>query len=93
MARRQLLNSLLIANPVIIAEVLSPTTAHSDTSAKLIGYFKLPSVAHYLIIDPDARTVTHYARNSTPNILKSGGLRLDPPGIDVTIEDLLGQPR
>ncbi len=86
-------DSLLIANPVIIVEVLSPTTAHNDTSAKLIGYFKLPSVAHYLIIDPDARTVTHYARNSTPNLLSNGGLRLDPPGIDVTVEDLLGPAR
>lgn len=83
-------DSLLIANPVIVVEVLSPTTAHSDTSAKLIGYFKLPSVAHYLIIDPDARTVTHYARNSTPNLMSSGPLRLDPPGLDLTAESLLG---
>jgi Uma2 family endonuclease len=83
-------DSHMIANPVIVVEVLSPTTAHSDTSAKLIGYFKLPSVAHYLIIDPDARTVTHYARNSTPNLMSSGPLRLDPPGLDLTVEDLLG---
>ena len=83
-------DSLLIGNPVIIAEVLSPTTAHTDTSAKLIGYFKLPSVAHYLIIDPDARTVTHHTRNSTPNILSGGPLRLDPPGLDLTVEGLLG---
>jgi len=83
--------SMLIPNPVILVEVLSPTTRHSDTSAKLIGYFKLPSVAHYLVIDPDARTVTHHARNSTPSLLGSGPLRLDPPGIDVTVEDLLGE--
>ena len=47
-------DSLVVPNPVIIVEVLSPTTMHTDTSAKLIGYFKLPSVQHYLIIDPDA---------------------------------------
>jgi Uma2 family endonuclease len=46
---------------VIVVEVISPTSAHSDTSAKLIGYFKLPSVQHYLVIDPDARTVTHHS--------------------------------
>ncbi len=83
-------NALLIANPVIIVEVLSPTTAHSDTSAKLIGYFKLPSVAHYLVLDPDARTVTHYIRDGAATLLASGLLRLDPPGIDVAVEDLLG---
>jgi Uma2 family endonuclease len=82
--------SMLIPNPVILVEVLSPTTSHHDTSAKLIGYFKLPNVAHYLIIDPDARTLTHYARNSTPNLLSAGPLRLDPPGLDLTVEDLLG---
>ncbi len=85
-------DSLLITNPVIIVEVLSPTTAHSDTSAKLIGYFKLPSVAHYLIIDPDARTVTHYTRGGTPSLLSGGPLRLDPPGLDLMVEDLLGPP-
>jgi Uma2 family endonuclease len=84
--------TMLASHPVIIVEVLSPTTAHSDTSAKLIGYFKLPSVAHYLIVDPDARTVTHHSRNRIPNVLSSGPLRLDPPGLDLTVEDLLGPP-
>jgi len=83
-------DALLVANPVIVVEVLSPTTAHSDTSAKLIGYFRLPSVAHYLIIDPDARTVTHYVRGSAPNLLVGGPLRLDPPRLDLTVEALLG---
>jgi Uma2 family endonuclease len=83
-------NTMIVPNPMIIVEVLSSTTAHSDTSAKLIGYFKLPGVAHYLIIDPDARSVTHHARNCTPNLMSSGKLRLDPPGLDLSVEDLLG---
>jgi Uma2 family endonuclease len=83
--------SMLIPNPVILVEVLSPTTRHSDTSAKLIGYFKLPSVAHYLIVDPDDRSVTHYARDCTPNVLKDGLLRLDPPGLYLTVESLFEQ--
>jgi len=82
--------SMLIPNPVILVEVLSPTTSHHDTSAKLIGYFKLPSVAHYLVIDPEARTVTHHSRNQMPNLMSSGTLRLDPPGLDLTVEGLLG---
>ncbi|HEX3939763.1 MAG TPA: Uma2 family endonuclease [Xanthobacteraceae bacterium] len=82
--------SMLIPNPVILVEVLSPTTRHSDTSAKLIGYFKLPSVAHYLIVDPDALTVTHHQREGTANALREGPLRLDPPGLNLTVEDLLG---
>jgi Uma2 family endonuclease len=82
--------SMLIPNPVILVEVLSPTTSHHDTSAKLIGYFKLPSVAHYLVIDPEVRTIIHHSRDQMPNLLSRGPLRLDPPGLDLTIEDLLG---
>ena len=76
--------TMIVANPMIIVEVLSPTTKHTDTSAKLIGYFKLPSVVHYLVIDPDARSVTHLRRDGVPHRLASGPLRLDPPGLDLT---------
>lgn len=79
--------------PIIVVEVISPTSAHSDTSAKLIGYFKLPSVRHYLVIDPEARTVTHHARADDGTLsartLDSGPLRLDPPGLDVEVTELI----
>lgn len=84
--------SIIVANPIIVVEVLSPATAHTDTSAKLIGYFKLQSVAHYLVLDPDARSVTHYARDRAPAVLTTGRLRLDPPGLDLIIDDVLGPP-
>ena len=82
--------TMIVPNPSVVVEVLSPTTAHTDTSAKLMGYFKLPSVAHYLMLDPDARTVTHYTRGGPPSLLTGGPLRLDPPGLDLIVEDLLG---
>ncbi len=83
-----------VPDPVIVVEVISPSSAHSDTSAKLIGYFKLPSVKHYLIIDPDARTVTHHFRGPDGTVAStirvSGALELDPPGLTVTLTDLFG---
>jgi Uma2 family endonuclease len=80
--------AMVVPNPVIVVEVLSPTSRHHDTSAKLIGYFKLPSVVHYLVIDPDLRTVTHHARGSAPVTLGTGALRFDPPGIEIAVRDL-----
>jgi Uma2 family endonuclease len=83
--------SLLLPHPVIVVEVLSPTTAHADTSAKLLGYFKLPSVEHYLDIDPDARVVAHHLRapgGPAGRNVTSGMLRLDPPGIELDVADL-----
>jgi hypothetical protein len=34
--------------------------------------------------------VTHRQRESGPIVLCGGPLRLDPPGLDLTVEDLLG---
>ena len=74
-----------VQEPMILVEVLSPSTRHIDASAKLAGYFRLPSVQHYLIIDPGARLIIHHARNGeaiATRILRDGSLRLDPPGIE-----------
>jgi Uma2 family endonuclease len=83
-----------VPDPLIVVEVLSPSSVHMDTSAKLIGYFKLSSVKHYLVIDPDARTVTHHLRDADGQIssqtFASGVLRLEPPGISIEIADLTG---
>ncbi len=79
-------------NPVIVVEVLSPSTRHVDASAKLVGYFRVASVQHYLIVDPDTRLVVHHARGErdviATQIVNAGGLRLDPPGIDLTVGEL-----
>jgi Uma2 family endonuclease len=83
-------NQLTVPNPIIVVEVTSPSTVHTDTSAKLIGYFKLPSVAHYLVLNPDFMNVTHHARERTPDVLSEGSLRLDLPGLEVGVADVLG---
>jgi Uma2 family endonuclease len=83
-----------IQDPVIVVEVLSPTSIHMDTSAKLIGYFKLPSVQHYLVIDPETRRLTHHSRDAGGQISSkehaSGQLQLDPPGIKIDVGALFG---
>jgi Uma2 family endonuclease len=83
--------TMLARDPVVIVEVLSPTTSHTDTSAKLIGYFKLPSVHHYLIIDPDAYAVTHHSRTAGGTVsghtVTSGTIRLDPLGLAIDVSE------
>ena len=85
---------LEIPNPVIVVEVLSPSMRHIDVSKKLAGYFRLPSVAHYLIVDPTERLVLHHARGSNDTILthivREGVIRLDPPGLEVALADVYG---
>ena len=86
-------STLEFQDPVIVVEVLSPSTEAYDRGAKLEGYFSLRSVQHYLIVDADRRKIVHHKRGAgdviETRILAAGPLRLDPPGFDLTVEDLL----
>lgn len=90
-------NTLVVESPVIVVEVLSPSTGFFDRHGKLAGYFTVPSIRHYLVVDIDRRLVVHHERVQEgagdalrTRLLPSGPLRLDPPGLEVTVEDLLG---
>jgi Uma2 family endonuclease len=89
-------DAIEIDNPVIVVEVLSPSTAAVDHGRKLSGYFSLASVEHYLILDPDRRVVIHHKRGLGDAIetraLTEGVARLDPPGFEVAVEAMFPLP-
>src|SRR5262249_52748469 len=51
-----------VPDPLIVVEVLSPSTSATDRAEKLEKYFWLPSVQHYLIIWADRQRVVHHRR-------------------------------
>ena len=72
----------------ILMEVLSPSTRGVDTGLKLVGYFQLPSVVHYLVVDTVREVVIHHSRAGdaiATALLRDGRARLDPPGIEIDI--------
>lgn len=81
-----------VPNPLIVVEVLSPSTRHIDLSAKLADYFRVASIAHYLIVDPERPRIIHHARSAGDTILtrivSDGSIRLDPPGIEFASADI-----
>jgi Uma2 family endonuclease len=81
-----------VPNPVIVVEVLSASTAARDHGVKLIGYFSLPSIAHYLVLDPERRVLIHHKRGQADvietRILTEGLLRLDPPGLEAPVAEM-----
>ena len=84
---------LEIPNPVLVVEVLSPSSVKRDLSDKLAGYFVVPSIEHYLVIDPEEREVIWHRRAARgalepPAALRDGTLRLDPPGTELRIADV-----
>ena len=85
-------HAIEVPNPVVVVEVLSPSTRSIDVQYKLANYFRLPSVAHYLIVDPDKPLVVHHARRDDGTILtrivSDGVVALDPPGIELAVADI-----
>jgi Uma2 family endonuclease len=85
-----------VPNPIVVVEVLSPSTRYIDASAKLAGYFSRPSVQHYLIVDPDKPLVVHHRREEgstlTTRILSEGPIWLEPPRIELHIGDFYPAP-
>ena len=76
-------DELLVPEPMVVVEVLSPTTKAHDAGAKLADYFRLPSVRHYLLLRTDRPTVIHHRRGDdaaiATRIITAGRLGLDPP--------------
>lgn len=85
-----------VKNPVVIVEVLSPSTRAIDTGAKLSGYFRVPSVAHYLVVDPVRELVIHHKRGAVDlietRIVSSGEITLDPPGLTFDTSEFFAGP-
>jgi len=83
-----------VPNPVILVEVLSPKTKKRDRGVKREGYFSLPSLCHYLVIDPDRQLLTHHKRGAGHTvetaIVTGPRLQLEPPGLDVDLTEVLG---
>ncbi|QDT14951.1 Uma2 family endonuclease [Alienimonas californiensis] len=53
-----------VTNPLVLVEVLSPSTATVDRGAKLDDYRTIPSLTDYLIVSQDEPSVDHYTRLS-----------------------------
>ncbi len=84
--------SIITPGPLMVVEVLSPSTERRDLTVKLAGYFQVPSIEHYVIADWQARELIHYRREGAgiapPVILHEGELRLDPPGIGIALAEV-----
>ena len=84
-------DSTKVPDPQVLVEVLSPDSGTRDRATKLRAYFKLPSVQHYLIVWPEEQRIVRHSRMPSDQIatrvFASGEIRLDPPGIVVTVEE------
>ena len=74
--------------PVLVAEVLTPSTRTHDRSRKFTLYRQLLSLREYVLIDPETRVVQAFRRNAKAEWVHhdmSEGATLDLPCIETLI--------
>ena len=69
-----------VINPIMLAEVLSPSTQNYDRGEKFAAYRSLDSVQDYLLIRQDRPHIEHYAKQAPHQWLLT-----DYEGLDATL--------
>lgn len=87
--------AIVAPNPVVVVEVVSPSSKTVDTGAKFMDYFRVTSIRHYLVLRTDQRMVVHHRRRDDgvieSRLLGQGPISLDPPGITVQAESFFAR--
>ena len=82
-------DAVTVPDPLIIVEVLSPSTSAIDRAWKLQEYFRLPSLRHYLIVWADNQQIAHHRRADDGMIethtILGGDITLEPRGITISV--------
>jgi Uma2 family endonuclease len=71
-----------VSNPIVLVEVLSPSTEAWDRGGKFALYTTLPSLRHYLLVAQDSWRVEHYRREDD----NSWRLTVHGPGDHVQLD-------
>jgi Uma2 family endonuclease len=84
--------------PVVIVQVLSPSTAAYDLGDKAAAYRKLPSLRHLVLVSQDKVRVEHYHRSAegadfvlTELDRIDDRLVLAAVGVEIVVADLYAQ--
>jgi Uma2 family endonuclease len=78
-----------VLEPVLVIEVVSPSTEQEDRGRKKFDYFATPSILQYAIIEQDERRIDLYTRAGdrwTNEIIAGEGvLKLSSIGVEVSL--------
>jgi Uma2 family endonuclease len=84
-------DAMAATSPVIVAEVLSPSTQSIDLADKLADYFKVATIQHFLVVRARRHEVILHSRagpEMISRVINVGSIVLDPPGITIGLADL-----
>jgi Uma2 family endonuclease len=82
----------IVPEPIVVIEVISPSTEREDRGRKKFDYFATPSIKQYAIIEQDARRVDLYTRAGTEWIDQvvegSAVLKLSAIGVEISLDEI-----
>jgi Uma2 family endonuclease len=88
-------DSVFNVAPVLIAEILSPSTSKTDRREKLIAYKQIPSLKEYMIVYQNRRRVELYQKNADGQVVateyaagQSVTLQSMPEPLTLSVESL-----
>jgi Uma2 family endonuclease len=83
-----------VPNPIVVFEVLSPSSGHADRIVKLLEYRAVASLRRYVIVEYASIGATVHARDvagaewTTTAVAGDGGLLLPEIGIEIPLAEL-----
>lgn len=86
------LASSTVEEPMVIVEVLSPSSERDDTGRKWQGYCLIPALRHFLVVPQEERFVTLHTRTGPASFDESfhqeGAIRLDAIDVSLTLDEI-----
>jgi Uma2 family endonuclease len=86
------LGATVVTDPVVVFEILSPSTSHIDYGVKNEEYRDTPSIQRYVMLEQDRQAATVFARvdNDWVGHIISGDaiLRMPEIGVEVPLAEL-----
>jgi Uma2 family endonuclease len=80
----------VVPEPVLVIEVISPSTEREDRGRKKFDYFATPSVHQYAIIEQDERRIDLYTRSGTEwtneVVEEDAILKLSSIGVEISLD-------
>ena len=85
-------NDDVVLDPILVVEVVSPSTEREDRGRKKFDYFATPSIRQYAIVEQDARRIDLYTRTDTSwtdEIIEGNAvLKLSSIGVEVSLDTI-----
>lgn len=84
----------ILYNPIIVAEVLSPSTTPYDRGAKLKAYIQIPSLTDYLMLSPERVSIERYSRSDAGQwmyslyVKRAEVIKFAKLGIELSVGDI-----